>query len=520
MKKLLLAVLSVALLLSLMAYSSAQAQSRNKNVEHFRIAVQAMPETLDANATISNVGAQVFYNIYDTLVMRDTHADEVKFIPGLAESWELIDELIWEIKLRPNVKFHDGSIMTAEDVAYSMNRVINGEDPSYLTARGYLLSNFVKFEAIDDVVLHAHTIRPEPLFEHLMSDPNAGISKKAYVESVGIDAAALAPITTGPYRVTSFEPGQRVELERFDDFWGEKAPFHRVTYTLIPEIISRITALLNGEVDFITNIPPDMELMLGGNPEVKLVGGRLALYHIYRINMNNEVVSNADLRAALCYAIDRQALVDALWEGKAEVAISAQHSDYGEPLYIAEMCDMQYDIEKAKELLTKSGYNGEIIRVFNVAHYYLYIDLASLAMIDMWRAIGVNAEFIEVESFSAVPADAELRSWSNPLYYVDPMGFIERHWAPHSEPVINNVFVPTEEYNAQFEIARYSTDVNRRVEALKEMYRFYRENTPFIFLYKPYESNGMNVAVQYEIPKNVRAHTIGLRAGEINFSAQ
>ena len=90
-------------------------------------------QTLDANAKVSNAGIQVYYNIYDTLIMRDSSADEPTFLPGLAESWEQINDLTWEFKLREGVQFHDGTTMDAEDVEYSMNRVINQEDASYAT---------------------------------------------------------------------------------------------------------------------------------------------------------------------------------------------------------------------------------------------------------------------------------------------------------------------------------------------------------------------------------------------------
>ena len=83
-----------------------------------KVATATLPETLDANASVSNAGIQVYYNIYDTLIMRDTSADEPTFLPGLAVRWEQVDDLVWEFKLRENVKFHDGTTMDAEDVCY------------------------------------------------------------------------------------------------------------------------------------------------------------------------------------------------------------------------------------------------------------------------------------------------------------------------------------------------------------------------------------------------------------------
>ncbi len=487
-------------------------------MDEFVIGVQATESTLDPNASVSNAGNQIYYNIYDTLIMRDTSAEDVQFLPGLALSWEPIEDLVWEIKLRPDVKFHDGSAFTAEDVAYSMNRVIELEDPKYSTAKSYLFSNFVNFEVIDELTVHAHTMKPEPLFEHLMSDPNSGISCKAYVESVGLQAAALMPITTGPYKVVSFDPGQTLEIERFDDYWGEKAPFAKVKYICIPEIISRVTAVQNGEVDFATNIPPEQEVMLEGSDNVRLLGEPLLMYHILRFDSSNPAVDDANLRKALNLAIDRQMLSDAIWGGKAQVATSYQYSEYGEPLFVAEDNGVRYDLALAKEYMAQSDYNGEEINIQMVADYYTNANLAALAIIDMWKELGVNATLTEVESWSSIGGEA-LRAWSNPLYYMDPMGVYERHWAPEGEAGSVGAFIASDEYIANFETARYSMDIDERAAAIKNMVTYYNETAQFIYLYRPYESFAVNTAYDYEIPNNTRAYTIGLRAGQISAAA-
>lgn len=482
-----------------------------------KVATATLPETLDANASVSNAGIQVYYNIYDTLIMRDTSASEPTFLPGLAESWEQVDDLVWEFKLRANVKFHDGTTMDAEDVCYSMNRVINQEQADYLTAYSYLLSNFEKFEAVDDLTVRAYTKNTEPLIENLLSDPNVGISSKEYCESVGLDAAGLAPVTTAPYKVVSFDPGHSVVLERFDEYWGEAAPFARIEITCIPEIVSRITALQNGEVDMITNIPPDQETMLASNPNVNIIGGVLPMYHIYRLNMTNELMDDANLRAALDYAIDRETLVNTIWLGKAEAATGYQFEQCGEYYLDDRENEITYDLEKAKELIAASDYNGEVLQIYNQTDYYTYADLAAQAVMEMWKEIGVNAELVEAESMSTFTnEEQEIRTWSNPLYYQDPMGVIERHWSPEGAQVNTGHFVASEEYTEQFEIARYSTNVEERKKALGNLYDYYRSETPFIYLYRPYESVAVSTKLNYKIPSNARAYTLGFRSGEIS----
>lgn len=518
---LVLSALFASLVLSACSSEGEAKEGGEESVENetLEIGTQTLPSTLDANASVSNAGIQVYYNIYDTLIMRDTKAEETEFIPGLAEEWEQVEELTWEIKLRPDVQFHDGTTMDAEDVAYSLNRVINEEDPSYATAHSYLLSNFEEFEVIDELTLHAHTIKPEPLIEHLLSDPNAGITSKEYVEEVGIDRASVEPVTTAPYKVVSFDPESEVVLERFDEYWGEVAPFQEVSFKLIPEISSRMTALQNDEVDMILNVPADQQQVFKGNDSVDLVGSVLPMYHIYRFNMSNPATDDKKLRAALDLSIDREAIVNSVWEGQAEAATSYQFEDYGEPLYFPELNNIEYDPERAKELLAESDYDGETIEIYNTTDYYTYADLSAQAVVEMWKEIGVNAALVEVDSLSSVDGeDIELRTWSNPLYYQDPMGVIERHWAPEGEAATSGDFVADEKYTEQFEIARYSTDESERVAALEQLQEFYREETPYIYLYKPFEAIAMNSSINYEIPANVRAHTLGLRAGEIEMS--
>jgi peptide/nickel transport system substrate-binding protein len=511
----------LAALLTVFPQTVSAAERSGDPSAELRIGVQTLPDTLDANASVSNAGIQVYYNIYDTLITRDSSSKTLAFKPGLALEWKQTGEFTWEIKLRPNVKFHDGSTMTAEDVAYSLNRVIAEEDPAYVTAHSYLLANFREFEVVAPLTLAAHTFKNEPLFEHLLSDPNAGVTSKNYVKKVGIDKAALAPITTAPYKVAVFEPGQKVELERFDDYWGAPAPFAKVSFTLIPEIASRITAIMTGEMDMITNIPPDQDKVFEGNDKITLIGTVFPMYHIYCFVTSNPVTDNAKLRRALDLAIDRQAITDSLWEGKAEPAVAYQFKNYGDTLYFPDKEDIEYNLEEAKKLLAESDYNGESVQIYNVSNYYTYADLAAQAVIDMWKKIGVKGELVEVDSYTAIDRKkAGIRTWSNPLYYNDPMGVIERHWSPKGEAANQKEFLPTEEYVRQFEIARYSPNSQERVKALRWMLDYFRSETPFIYLYKPYESLAVRRGIDYQIPFNLRAHTLGLRSGEIKASGR
>lgn len=493
--------------------SATPAEARDE----LRVGVQTLPSTLDANASVSNAGIQTYHNIYDTLIARDTTSATANFVPGLAESWEQVSDLEWEFVLREGVKFHDGSDLSAEDVAYSMNRVIELEDPSYATARSYLLANFTGFEATDTLVVRATTTKPEPLIEHMLSDPNSGISSKAYTEEVGLDAATSAPVATGPYKVAEFLPGESLTLERVEGHWSGTAPYAKITYLLIPEIASRITALTNDEVDFITNIPPDQESLITGNNQLTLSGEVLELYHLYRLNMSNPAMKDSRLRAALDWAIDRQAIVDSIWSGKAEVATSYQFNTYDDELKFGDRVDIGFDPERARALVAESDYAGEVIEIYNTTDYYTYADLVGQAVVDMWADVGITGKLVQVDDIPDEDIEElEIRTWSNPLYYPDPMGMIERHWAPEGEAANVGHFVPTDAYSEAFEVARYSQEATERRDALSSVFDFYREETPFIYLFKPYEAIAMRSDIEYTQPPALRPYCLTFRDGDIS----
>jgi peptide/nickel transport system substrate-binding protein len=223
------------------------------------------------------------------------------------------------------------------------------------------------------------------------------------------------------------------------------------------------------------------------------------------------------LRAALDFAIDREALVNSIWDGKAEPASSYQFDTYSEELRFPDREDITYDPDLARQLVEESSYNGETIRIYNTTDYYTYADLAAQAIIDMWDDIGVSGQLVQVDSVSdSDNEELEIRTWSNPLYYNDPMGVIERHWSPTGEAVNLGHFTATDDYSDAFHTVRYDLDEEARAAALEEVFDYYREQTPFIYLYMPYESLAMRANINYTEPNHLRPYQLSFRAGDIS----
>lgn len=464
----------------------------------------------------SNAQAAMLTSIHETLIERDPYSKPLKFLPGLATSWKMVQPTVMELKLRRGVKFHDGSTMEAKDVAFSLNRIWQRTRPEFSGAQGRFFYNFDRVEIVDPLTVRVHTKRPEPLIEVLLSARNAAITSKDYIEKVGFEKADLAPVGAGPYKVVSFKPRQELVLERFNDYYGDKAPLDRIVFTMIPEISSRITALVNGEVDFITNIPPDQEGPLQTRKDIKLVGVTWPMFHVYALNMSHPVTGNKKLRQAMNLAIDREALVKGLWQGKGLVPKAHQFKEYGEPLYMPELQVVKYDPEHARQLVKESGYDGTPVLLTLNPTYYTYGDQAAQAIAEMWQKVGINVKIQQIDTF---PSDLQkggimIRPWSNPMYYPDPMGGFDTHWSKDGWPSRQKFFQPQNpKWDEYYEKARFSMDVKERRQAYAELNRIAQDESGYILLYQPYELYAMRSNIEWKIPTNYRPYDLTFRAG-------
>jgi peptide/nickel transport system substrate-binding protein len=464
----------------------------------------------------TNAQTQMQNSIHECLIEREPYSQPLKFLPALAVSWKMVSPTVMEVKLRKGVKFHDGSTMEAEDVAFSLNRIWQRTRPQYDGAQGRFFYNFDRVEIVDPLTVRIHTKRPEPLIEVLLSDKCAGIVSKKHHDKVGFEKADLSPVGAGPYRVVSFKARHQLVLERFSDYWGEKPPLDKITFIHIPEISSRITALINGEVDFIGNIPPDQEGPLQKRKDVKLVGVVWPMFHVYAINMTNPVTGNKKLRQAMNLAVDRELLVKGLWQGKALVPKAHQFKEYGPPMYMPELVTVKYDPERAKQLVKESGYKGEPVILTFLPHYYTYGSLAAQAIAEMWQKVGISVQLKSIDSYPTDMKDIMIRIWSNPMYYPDPMGAYDTHWSKAGWPYRRGMFKPeSPKWDALYEKARFSTDVKERRQAYTELLQIAQDESGYILLYQPYESFAMRSDIEWKIPTNMRPYALTFRAGQI-----
>lgn len=306
------------------------------------IAYESPILSLDPVAVADSATHAVLCNFYDSLVRFDP---DMRLTPALAVQWNTVDERTWVIEIRPHVRFHDGRLLTAADVKYSLERA--RDDPKSGVA-GHL-SDVVSVEVAGPLTLQLRTRRPDPLLMNRLSyililprSPDPG--------------PVTHPTGTGPYRFVGWSEGQVLEAEAFPDYWNGPPPISRVRFVTVEEGEEGIRALNDGRVDVLRWVPETLTGQLSPASGVR-VGSRpgLSTYYLWpdsRATPGGNPFADFRVRRALSLAIDRQALVTRLGGGVA----ADQYVQQGVFGYVASLKDLEYDPAAARELLRKAGH--------------------------------------------------------------------------------------------------------------------------------------------------------------------
>src|SRR5215831_11928335 len=287
---------------------SAQAQTTQK--KDLVVAQGGDISKFDPHFSTSSNDIRWSFNIFDNLTSR--HPDG-KLYPGLALESKLQSQTVWAFKLRQGVKFHNGDPFTSADAKFSLERTY---DPNAKTMVATVFTTIDKIEAPDPYSLIVHTKKPDPLLPARLAFYGGQIVPKKYVESVGNDAFNAKPVGTGPTRFVSWVKDDRLTLEANPDYWGGKPDFDKLIVRSIPETAPRVAALLKGEVDVITQLPPDQEDRVTANAATRVEGALYAGLYVLAVNSKRPPLDNPLVKQALSLAIDRELIVKELWKGR------------------------------------------------------------------------------------------------------------------------------------------------------------------------------------------------------------
>ncbi|WP_216851365.1 ABC transporter substrate-binding protein [Acidisphaera sp. L21] len=345
--------------------------------------------------------------------------------PSLAVSWKTLDPLTWEIKLRPGVTFHDGTPFTANDVAYSLDRVRHiNRSPAPFT---HAVSNVAAAEVVDALTLHVRTPAPTPLLMEQIglifivpAKLGAGVGNDEFNNG-------KAAIGTGPYRFESWVPNDRATMSANAKWWGGKPDWQRVTLRFIPNNAARLAALLTGEVDLIDSVPPTDAAKLDHNDQVKVFSratNRIIYLALDTARDDTPFVTGRDgqalphnplrdvrVRQAMSEMINRDVIASRLLSGAAVPA--GQIVPQGEGGYTAALAPSPLDLKHAKDLLEQAGYpQGFRVTLHSSADRYPGDAQVAQAAGQMFARGGLQVAGVEALPYNVFAPGATDRKYS------------------------------------------------------------------------------------------------------------
>jgi peptide/nickel transport system substrate-binding protein len=361
-------------------------------------------------------------NMFESLIEFDS---KLRLNPKLAVTWQVVDPLTWEIKLRPNVSFHDGTPFTGDDVAFSLKRardVPNSPGP---------LASFVRpvkeTEVIDKLTIRIHTDQPTPLLMDMVGRIFIVPAKLGASATTADFAAGKAMIGTGAYRFKQSIPGDKVVMEANPNYWGEKPEFNTVTLKFLSNPAARSAALLSGAVDVIEQIPPSDISVFQNRQDVALysvTSTRMIYLAMDQGRDDSPFLTDKDgaplkvnplkdrrVRLALSKMINRQAIVDRVVAGAGEAA--GQLVPEGMGGYDPSLQPLAFDPEGAKKLLSDAGYPaGFGVTVHSSNNRFPNDSQLAQALGQMFSRGGLKVNGVEVLPYNVYAPGATARKYS------------------------------------------------------------------------------------------------------------
>ncbi len=446
-------------------------------------------------------------------ILRDMYAvlagrnSKMEVVPQLAESWEQIDTLTYDFTLRKGVKFHNGDLMTAEDVKFTFDRIItDGAIDGQTSPRKSLLGSLKEVTILEPYKVRFVLEKPWPVFPAFL--PWQEVVSKKFVASVGSEGMATKVNGTGPFTLVEWIRGNRIVMERFDDYYGGsadippvgKAKVKRVIWQIIPENASRVAALLAGEVDIINDVPTHSIKQIEQNSGTKIMTVNGTRSYFLPLNNTRPPFDNINVRKALCHAINIDLIIEKILNNNATRLNGILSPDaFG---HNPDLGEYEYNPDKAKKLLAEAGYADGIKVTLDVTSELK--DIAEAISANL-ADVGIKAEVKVWEKSVIGPIwkkpvktrDMFFTSWGNGS--LDPVGIMtpvlrsggRGNYSGYSNPKVDELID-----NAMVEVDR-----NRRASYYQEAEGILNADVPMVFLWLPREIFGVSARLGGWEPK-------------------
>lgn len=371
-------------------------------------------DDLDPVTQDGNVNIWMFNLVLEGLLK--TNDEGTAMEPQLAESWKVSDDgMTYTFKLRPGIKFSDGTAVTGEDWVWSLKRAA-AEDSTWRFAA----ADIVDVTAPDDLTLVVTITEPLASMEANFAMFNMTVQSKAYYDKVGQEVYSAGPIGTGPYVFSEWKRGEYINLVKNAYYHEEGLPkTEEIKFVVIPDDNTRALQLEAGQIDIATFVPFTKMAELDAKDNIVASGIPSTESRYIVLNNNNPKFANQKARLAFQYATDKKQMVDFILSGYGEVATS--YAPKSGMFFNSELKDYGFDPEKAKALLAEAGYpDGMDVELLVRAGNVVYEQMAVILK-EQWAKSGINVSILSLESATAVQMyrdmkhEITLSGWTNDM---------------------------------------------------------------------------------------------------------
>lgn len=421
---------------------------------------QDLEDSLDPHLAVAAGTKEVLFNIYEGLVKPD---EQGNYRDAVAKSHTISEDgTVYTFELREGVLFHDGTEVTAEDVKYSIERCagINGDGTPLVAA----FSNVEKVEITDGTTI---TIRLKEADTEFLSYLTVAIVPEHCTD---LDKN---PVGTGPFCYVSRSPQENIVIEKFADYWDteNQAYLDTVTFKVVGDTNAIVTGLKGGSLDMYPRVNSTQLAQLQGEDDLAVYEGGMNLVQALYLNNAVEPLNDVRVRQALCYAVNRQEILDLTADGKGTIIGSSMFPAF-EKYYMPELSQVyDQDLEKARELLAEAGYpDGFSLTITVPNNYQQHIDAAQV-IVEQLKQIGVEAEIQLIEWDSWLSDVYAGRNYESTVVGVDASYLSARALLERFVSDADNNFInyQNEEYDELYRQVRESTDDAKQVELYQQM---------------------------------------------------
>ncbi len=449
--------------------AASAAENNRAAANELSIGIAQDFDSLDPDYMTAAGTKEILFNVFEGLV-KPTSDGEI--VPAVAsEVVKSDDGLSYAFTLREGVRFHNGDPVEMQDVVYSIERRWNSGDTK---------AQLAALSVIDHMDEDGQTLTitlSEPSNEFLAAVMNA------YILPADYSSQETAPVGTGPYKFVSRSVQDSLVLERFADYWGTPGNIEKVTFKVLESADGLILGLQSGALDLVAHLSSDQTAQLSSG-EFSIQEGSMNLVQALYLNNAEKPFDDVRVRQALCYAVDKKAVIDLAFDGYGIPLGTSMFPSFSK-YYDESLTDYYgFDQAKAKELLTEAGYpDGFEMTITVPSNYTPHVNTATV-LVELLREVGIKATVVPVDWSTWLEEVYGNRKFQSTVTGLTSDNMTARKLLERFGSEVGNNFTnySNAEYDEILEKALRATDDAEQTELYRALERNLTENAANVYL--------------------------------------